>query len=157
VTSILLYLTYLHPYLLNGYRYLLIVPSPQCTLVVKFRSSGLYCRQILLQLLTRRNGTPCTLPMLPISGKFGRLTKNRQKSVSRKKASGFAILSWGFYGDRLVNLDRISRVHVGRFFSRSSRKILLGVGNCGRSPKAWLLDGFASLVARLHSAVAPTR
>jgi hypothetical protein len=152
-----LYLTYLHPYLLNGYLVLLIVPSPQCTLVVKFRSSGLCSRQILPQLLTTSgNGTPLHITNVADWRKIRPPNQNYPtKSASRKKGSGFAFLSMGFYGDSLENLDKISRVHVGRFFSRTSRKILLGVSNSGRSPKAWLLDGFASLVARLHSAVAP--
>jgi hypothetical protein len=101
----------------------LTVPSPQCTLVVKFRSSGLYSRQIFLQLLTRGNGTPCNLPMLPIGGTFGRLTKIiRQKIGQTKVRFRFCFLSRGFYGDSLEDSNKISTVHVGRFLVKPAGK-----------------------------------
>ncbi len=150
-----MYLTYLPPYLHTGY--LLTVPSPQCTLVVKFRSSGLYSRQILPATINKGEWHALHFTNVADWQKIRPPNQNYPKKIGLTKVRfRFCFLSRGFYDDSLENLDTISRVHVGRFFSRTSRKILLGVGSSDRSPKAWLLDGFASLVARLHSAVAPT-
>jgi hypothetical protein len=61
--------------------------------------------------------------MLPIGGK-GPSNENYSTKIGQTKVRfRFCFLSWGFYVDSFEDLNKISTVHVGRFFRQSSRKI----------------------------------